>query len=179
MKLIGLIIGVLCVMALGAFFYAARTNSVVIIETIFDAPVEKVWQVWTEPASIQKWWGPKHYTAPVIQNDLRVGATFLYAMKSSKNQTTWNTGRYTEIVLHERIVSKMSFSDETGTAITAEKAGLPGNWRDEMTVIVDFTPRGQRTHVKVQEDGIPLLMSLFAKMGWEQQFVKIEKILNP
>ena len=156
MKLLGLVVGVLCVIALGVFFYAARTNSVVIIETILDAPVEKVWQVWTEPASIQKWWGPKHYTAPIIQNDLRVGATFLYAMKSSKNQTTWNTG-----------------------PISAEKAGLPGSWRDEMTVIVEFKPKGQRTHVKVQEDGIPLLMSFFAKMGWEQQFLKIEKILNP
>ena len=48
-----------------------------------------------------------------------------------------------------------------------------------MTVIVEFKPKGQRTHVKVQEDGIPLLMSFFAKMGWEQQFLKIEKILNP
>ena len=179
MKKFTIAVGVLCVFALVFFFYAAKTSSVVVIETVFDAPVEKVWQVWTEPAYIQQWWGPKHYTAPIIQNDLRVGATFLYSMKSTKDQTTWNSGRYTEIVLHKRIVSKMFFSDETGTPISAEKAGLPGNWRDEMTVIVDFTPQGERTHVKVQEDGIPLLMSLFAKMGWEQQFIKLEKILAP
>lgn len=177
MKKIGIVVGILCVVALGFFFYAARTSSGIVVETTFDAPVEKVWQVWTEPASIQKWWGPSHYTAPIIQNDLRVGATFLYSMKSPKDQTTWNTGRYTEVVLHKKIVSKMSFSDETGTPISAEQAGLPGNWRDEMTVIVDFTPQGKRTHVRVQEDGIPLLMSLFAKMGWEQQFVKFEKLL--
>jgi uncharacterized protein YndB with AHSA1/START domain len=177
MKKFGIAVGFLCVIALGFFFYAARTPSVVVIETIFDAPVEKVWQVWTEPASIQKWWGPNHYTAPIIQNDLRVGASFLYAMKSPKDQTTWNTGKYTEIVLHRRIVSKMSFSDETGTPMTAKQAGLPGNWRDEMTMTVDFTPQGQRTKVRVQQEGIPLLMSLFSKMGWEQQFVKFEKLL--
>jgi uncharacterized protein YndB with AHSA1/START domain len=177
MKFFAVAVGILCVIALGFFFYAARTDSVVVAETIFDAPVEKVWQVWTEPASIQKWWGPNHYSAPVIQNDLRVGATFLYSMKSTKDHTTWNTGRYTEIILHKKIVSKMSFSDETGTPISAEQAGLPGRWRDEVTVIVTFTPQGQRTHVEVQEEGIPLLMSLFAKMGWEQQFVKLEKLL--
>ncbi len=177
MKKFAIVLGVLCVIALGFFFYAARTSSSIVVETTFNAPVEKVWQIWTEPASIQKWWGPNHYTAPIIQNDLRVGATFLYSMKSPKDQTTWNTGRYTEIVQHKRIVSKMSFSDETGTPISAEQAGLPGNWRDEVTVIVDFTSQGERTHVRVQEDGIPLLMSLFAKMGWEQQFVKFEKLL--
>lgn len=178
MKKVAIVVGFLCVIALGFFFYAARTKSVVVIETVFDAPVEKVWQVWTEPASIQKWWGPNHYTAPIIQNDLRVGANFLFAMKSPKDQTTWNTGRYTEIILHKKIVSKMSFSDETGTPITAEQAGLPGSWQDELTVTVDFRAEGQRTHVRVQEDGIPLLMSLFAKMGWEQQFVKFEKLLQ-
>jgi len=177
MKKFAIVVGVLCVISLGFFFYAARTSSSIVVETTFNAPVEKVWQIWTEPASIQKWWGPNHYTAPIIQNDLRVGATFLYSMKSPKDQTTWNTGRYTEIVLHKRIVSKMSFSDETGTPISAEQAGLPGKWRDEMTVIVDFATQGERTHVRVQEDGIPLLMSLFAKMGWEQQFVKFEKLL--
>lgn len=179
MKKFAVIVGILCVVALGVFFYAAKTSTLVVIETTFDAPVEKVWQVWTDPAFIQKWWGPKHYTAPIIQNDLRVGATFLYAMKSPKDQTTWNTGRYTEIVLHKKIVSKMSFSDETGTPITAEQAGLPGSWRDEMTVTVDFTSEGPRTHVRVQEDGIPLLMSLFTKMGWEQQFIKFETLLLP
>ena len=61
--------------------------------------------------------------------------------------------------------------------MTAEQAGFPGDWRDEVTVIVDFIPQGTRTKVRVQEEGIPLLMSLFAKIGWEQQFVKFEKIL--
>lgn len=177
MKKLGIFVFVMVIGMLAFFFYAARVSSVVIVETIFDAPVEKVWQVWTEPASIQKWWGPNHYSAPIVQNDLRVGASFLYAMKSPKGQVTWNTGKYTEITLHKKIVSLMSFSDETGTAITAKAAGLPGNWRDELTVTVDFIAQGPRTKVRVQEEGIPLLMSLFARLGWEQQFVKIEKLL--
>lgn len=177
MRKIGIAVGVLCVLALGFFYYAAKARSVVIAETTFEAPVEKVWQVMTEAASIQKWWGPNHYTAPIIQNDLRVGSTFLFAMRSPKDVTTWNTGRYTEIVLHKKIVSRMSFSDETGTAITAEQAGMPGSWPDEVTVTLIFEAKGSRTHVKMIEDGVPLLMSLFARLGWEQQFTKIEKLL--
>ena len=38
-----------------------------VIERIFDAPVDLVWQAWTDPEHIKRWWGPKDFTAPVIK----------------------------------------------------------------------------------------------------------------
>lgn len=43
----------------------SKTNEL-IIERIFDAPVEKVWKAWSDPAEMKKWWGPENFTAPSI-----------------------------------------------------------------------------------------------------------------
>ena len=61
-------------------------------ERTFDASRDKVWRVWNDEDSIKHWWGPTGYTAPFIRNDLRVGGTYLWAMKSSKGEMFWNTG---------------------------------------------------------------------------------------
>ncbi|HZA25330.1 MAG TPA: SRPBCC domain-containing protein, partial [Dehalococcoidia bacterium] len=53
-----------------------------VIERIFDAPRELVFKAWTEPDRMMRWWGPKGFTTPFCQIDLRVGGTFLYCMRS-------------------------------------------------------------------------------------------------
>ena len=77
-------------------------------ERTFDASRDKVWRVWNDEDSMKHWWGPRGYTAPFIRNDLRVGGTYLWAMKSSKGEMFWNTGVYKEVVPNKRIVSTLS-----------------------------------------------------------------------
>ena len=79
--------------------------------------------------------GAKCYTAPFISSDLRVGGTDLWAMKSPKGMVVWNTGVYKEVVPNRRIVSTMSFADETGKAVPGSKALVPGRWPNAVTVI--------------------------------------------
>ncbi|HXL81520.1 MAG TPA: SRPBCC domain-containing protein, partial [Pyrinomonadaceae bacterium] len=52
-----------------------------VITRFFDAPRELVWQAWTDPKQLVKWWGPKNFTAPVAKIDLRVGGKYLYCMR--------------------------------------------------------------------------------------------------
>ena len=33
------------------------------INATFDAPVERVWQVWNDPRQLERWWGPPEYPA--------------------------------------------------------------------------------------------------------------------
>lgn len=44
-----------------------------VIERVFDAPRELVWRAWTEPEMAMRWWGPKGFTSPSCQIDLRLG----------------------------------------------------------------------------------------------------------
>jgi uncharacterized protein YndB with AHSA1/START domain len=143
----------------------------------FNAPADKVWRVWTDEDSIKHWWGPKGYSAPFIRNDLRVGGTYLWAMKSPKGAMSWNTGVYQEVVMNRRIVSSLSFADETGKAIPGSKAPVPGRWPNAITVIVDFSASGGKTKVTVTEVGLPLIVKLLSTIAWNQQFDKIEGLL--
>jgi len=52
-----------------------KGGSELVITRVFDAPRELVWNAWTEPESVKRWWGPKGFTAPFCRIDLRVGGT--------------------------------------------------------------------------------------------------------
>lgn len=46
----------------------------------FDAPVDRVWQVWADPRQLERWWGPPNYPATVIDHDLTGGGRVTYYM---------------------------------------------------------------------------------------------------
>jgi uncharacterized protein YndB with AHSA1/START domain len=154
-----------------------RVHTKVSVQRTFNAPVDKLWQIWTDAETIKKWWGPNGYKAPAIRNDFRVGESYLWAMESPKGEVFRNTGTYKEIVSKKRIVSTMSFADKDGNPIPGSQAPVPGSWPDEITVIVEFNESNGRTEVRVSELGIPVIGKIFARIGWAQQFDKIELLL--
>ena len=160
------------------FLLARKFSLPVHVERSLDAPLAQVWHLWTDPEIMKNWWGPKDFTAPVIKSDFRVGGAFHYGMRSSKGEMFWNTGKYLEIVPQQRIVQSLSFADETGKVVAGKDTPVPGDWPDEVNVLVTFEERDGRTFVAVTETGIPALMKLFAQMGWAQQFDKIEALLK-
>ena len=89
----------------------------------------------------------------------------------------WSTGAYKELVANKKIVSTMSFSDENGKAIRGSQVSVPGQWPDEITVIVEFGESEGKARVTVKEVGIPLIAYPLAKIGWAQQFDKIQLLL--
>src|ERR1035438_6183527 len=95
-----------------------------VVTKVFDAPRELVWKAWTDPKYVMQWWGPKGFTAPVCQMDFRVGGKSLFCMKTPDGQEFWNAGEYHEIVLHEKIVSSMYFSDSKGNKIEPAQLGI-------------------------------------------------------
>ena len=168
--------GVLLPLALLAII-GLRVDTTGSYERIFNASPAKLWLVWNDPASIEKWWGPKGYTAPVIRNDPRVGATYLWSMKSPTGEMSWTTGVYKEVRPNTTIVSTMSFSDATGKAIPGAQVPIPGHWPDAILVTVEFIEVGGKTKVRVTETGVPLLIAIVSRFAWDQQFDKIDALL--
>ncbi len=95
-----------------------------VITRIFDASRELVWKAWTDPRYAMQWWGPKGFTTPVCKMDFRVGGKFLICMRTPDGQDLWNGGEYHEIVLHEKIVYSMYFSDAEGNKVEPEQYGI-------------------------------------------------------
>ena len=79
----------------------AETGGLV-IERVFDAPRELVWKAWTEAERFARWYGPKGFTLPVCEMDLRVGGRVLLCMRSPDGKDLWYTGAFKEIVPPER-----------------------------------------------------------------------------
>jgi uncharacterized protein YndB with AHSA1/START domain len=102
----------------------ANETERMVITRVFDAPRELVWKAWTDPKYVMQWWGPKGCTAPFCKMDFRVGGKFLICMRTPDGQEGWNGGEYHEIVLHEKIVSSMYFSDSKGNKIDPAQLGI-------------------------------------------------------
>jgi uncharacterized protein YndB with AHSA1/START domain len=172
-KILGSVALLLVVLVVVAWNFHTTVST----EGTFNAPVADVWKVWTDADSVKKWWGPKGYTALVVRNDVREGGSYLWAMKSAKGRTFWNTGTYQEVVANKKLVSTMAFTDENGQALPGSQAPAPGRWPNEISVIVEFSESEGKTSVTVTEVGIPLVVYVLSKIGWSQQFDKIQGLL--
>jgi uncharacterized protein YndB with AHSA1/START domain len=95
-----------------------------VVTRVIDAPRELVWRAWTDPRYVMQWWGPKGFTAPACKMDVRVGGKSLLCMKTPDGYEGWNAIEYHEIVLHEKIVSSMYFSDAEGNKIEPAELGI-------------------------------------------------------
>lgn len=168
------------IISLGVFiFFAREFSKPVSVDREFNANIETIWKLWEDPDSMKKWWGPNNFSAPVVENDLREGGRFLLGMKSPQGDVSYNAGTYLEVVRLQRIVAHMSFSDERGNLIPGDQIRVPGKWPDFVSVKVEFSsPAPNKTHVHIEEAGIPFIMWFFAKLGWEQQFDKIENLIK-
>ena len=151
-----------------------------VIERVFDAPRERLWKAWTDPEEVKKWWGPKDFTAPSIQTDLRVGGTNLWAMESPDGQVYWSTGTYREIVPLERIVVTDSFADENGNVVPGSHYGMPDDFPLEMEITITFEDAGEgRTKLTIRHTGMPATeVGQQAEGGWNESLDKLAAVVE-
>lgn len=149
-----------------------------VITRVFDAPREDVWKAWTDPKRLMRWWGPKGFTTPVCDMDLRVGGKYLYCMRSPEGKDYWGTGVYRDIVPLERIVCTDSFSDEKGNVVPASHYGMQGEWPLELLVTATFENDRGKTIMTLQHAGIPSGTLSECEDGWSGSFDKLAEILK-
>jgi uncharacterized protein YndB with AHSA1/START domain len=94
-----------------------------ILERIFDAPRELVFQAFSKTEHLKRWFGPKGWSLPVSNIDFRPGGVWHFCMKCTDEsqeyfgQESWGKAVYHEIVEPERIVYTDAFSDAEGNII--------------------------------------------------------------
>src|SRR5688572_14593791 len=100
----------------------------VVVTRVFDAPVERVWQAWSEPELVKRWWGPTGFSCPLAEMDFRVGGTSLVCMRAPAEfggQDLYNTWTYVEIVPRQWFEYILKFSDAQGQPIDPAEIGVP------------------------------------------------------
>ena len=104
------------------------SKDAVVIERSFDAPVDLIWQMWTDPEHFKEWYGPDGTTIPVAKMDVRRGGTRLVCMEMKTPDgpmRIWFTGEYREVIENERLVYTESMSDENGNVLSPSDVGMP------------------------------------------------------
>jgi uncharacterized protein YndB with AHSA1/START domain len=82
----------------------STANREIVIERIFDAPRELVWEAWTNPEHVAKWWGPDGFTTTITKMDFRVGGVWKLTMHGPDGKNYPNSSVFREIAEPERIV---------------------------------------------------------------------------
>ena len=145
----------------------------------FDAPREILWDAWTKPEILQRWWGPREFITPVAEIDLRIGGNFTYCMRSPQGQDFWGIGTYKEIEPPERLLYFDSFADKDGNIVPASYYGITAEIPEKMLVEVTIEEIGEKTRLTLKHLGFPKGKHFDgATMGWSQSLDKLEEVVR-
>lgn len=88
-------------------------NRTLTLERVFNAPIQLVWDAWTQPEHIAQWWGPKGMQTKVIEHDFKVGGKWKYVMDMPGKGEFITEGEYVEITEPVKIVTTADFKPMT------------------------------------------------------------------
>lgn len=116
---------------------AAMAARELVLSRVFDAPREIVWDAWTDPKQVVKWWGPRGFTTTIHEMDVRPGGVWRQTMHGPDGANYPGESVFAEVIKYERIV----FSHSGG------KEGGPGaNFKSTWT----FEVEGDQTKVTIR-----------------------------
>jgi len=152
----------------------------IVITRTFNAPVEMVWKVWTDPELVKRWWGPKHFISPVANIDFREGGKSFVSMKAPNEmggQEWYSIWEYVKIIPLKTIEFIQSLSDKDGNKTEPTEVGMPSDFPKDIRTIVTFIELdNSKTEMTVQEYADFGTISNFAQIGLEQSMEKIVSI---
>jgi len=142
----------------------------VTLTRLFKAPRALVFEAFTDAKHLAEWWGPKGFTNPVCEIDLRPGGAMLIHMRAEQGFTHPMTATVLEVVPQERFVFTAVPRDANGAALA------------EVRTTVTFRDEGKATRVTVEALGKGLqpnarMMLAGMEEGWSQSLEKFEALV--
>lgn len=136
------------------------TGRELMITRLLDAPIDLVWEVWTDPEHIVNWWGPHDFKNTIHSMEVKPGGEWQLTMHGPDGTDYRNRSVFREIIPHEKIV----FDHVTGPKYTAT---------------INFEARGEKTHIswhmlfESQEQFIQVVKTFKADEGLKQNIDKL------
>jgi uncharacterized protein YndB with AHSA1/START domain len=104
----------------------------------FEAPVERVWQVWEDPRQLERWWGPPTWPATFARHDFVAGGESRYVMTGPDGETAGGWWRMTAVEPTHRLEWEDGFADASGDpdpSMPVTRAEMTLERRDGTTVM--------------------------------------------
>jgi uncharacterized protein YndB with AHSA1/START domain len=105
----------------------------------FDAPIQHVWDLWSDPRQLERWWGPPTHPATFQTLDLTPGGEATYFM-TGPDGPMWGAWRVTAVDPPTSLEFINAFADPDGTPV----ADMPA-----FTVRVRLTERDGATRMEL------------------------------
>jgi PhnB protein len=136
-----------------------------IISRLLNAPVELVWEVWTDPEHIKNWWGPNGFTNTISKMDVQKNGEWDLVMHGPDGTDYKNKSVFKEVVKNKKIVYEH---------ISAPK----------FLATIEFDARGEKTMLKwhmlfeSKEQFIQVVKTFKADEGLKQNTEKLDHYLQ-
>ncbi|MFC0514792.1 SRPBCC domain-containing protein [Mucilaginibacter angelicae] len=155
------------------------SNKDVFIEQIFNASPEKVFNAWTDPEQLMKWYAPDGCTVHFKSINVITGGSFHSCISNPQYGDCWAIGTYHEVSPYTKIVFSLINADEYGKPIDPTEIGMDPDWPGETLVTVTFAKENGKTRMQLRQT---VSQELAAKTGaypsWLQILNKMQILLN-
>jgi uncharacterized protein YndB with AHSA1/START domain len=143
----------------------AEKTSLEIIRFI-NAPPARVYKAWTDPAELQRWFGPEDVRTIKIDADVRVGGKYRWDLLKQDGDEWACLGEYRELVPGKKIVFTWKWEDDE-------------SWENHNSIVtVEFSARDGGTEVKLTHQQLPSEESRDRhNQGWNSVLDRLEKFL--
>ena len=141
-----------------------KSERELVVTRTFNAPARIVFEAWTKPELIKRWWVPKSMGMSLLscEMDVRVGGTYRFVLSLGDSKPMAFFGKYLEVTPHSRLV--WTNEENAGGSVTT----------------VTFEEKGGKTLVVVH-DRYPSKEALEANAGAEdamgETFEQLDELL--
>jgi uncharacterized protein YndB with AHSA1/START domain len=136
------------------------------LERVLPAPRPLVFRAHTDPELLAQWWGPKGFSAPSIELDLRVGGRYRIAMQPPDGELFYLVGELLEVDAPTRLAYTFRWE--------------PPNSDDRETVVTfALTDRDESTEVTVHQ-GVFATEERLAlhNQGWTESLDRLQELIS-
>ena len=147
-------------------------------ERTYEAPLETVWQAWTNPEMLKQWWGPDNVSIPECEIDLRVGGRIYIVMEAGEAMgpykgTRWPMeGKYTVVVEN----SKLAYEAKAWTEGQEETTKI--DQVSELTLTDENGKTKLKLKATINKIGTDAKMAVEGmQWGYNQQLDKLDNFL--
>jgi uncharacterized protein YndB with AHSA1/START domain len=112
----------------GTLKVTTPTGREIVLTRVFGAPRQTVFDAFSKPELLKRWFGPRGWSLAVCEVDLKVGGSFRFVLRGPGGKEMGMRGVYREITPPERSVHVETFDDYPGTeslvtAVFVEEGG--------------------------------------------------------
>ncbi|MGD9845212.1 MAG: SRPBCC family protein [Variibacter sp.] len=111
----------------GTLKVTTPSDQEVMLTRVFDAPRQMVFDAFTKPELLKRWFGPRGWSLSQCEVDLKVGGKWRFVLRSPEGQEMGMSGVWRELQPYDRMVHTESFDDFPGesqvTTVLTEKDG--------------------------------------------------------